>query len=52
MQKMIDTISVMPGQEEVEYVWEVPKGTMCHFWALVYNADVARVSEIINIYYE
>lgn len=52
MQKMIGFISVAPDQDRVSYVWEVPKGTMCHVWAIAYNGNVGRISETINVYYE
>ncbi len=52
LQEIIDTVYILPDQSNVEYIWEVPNGTLGHFWVIVYNGDVARESETYNIYYE
>lgn len=52
LQKIIDSITGNPGQNEFEYIWDVPKGTMGHFWVIAYNNKNGRLSEAFNIYNE
>lgn len=52
MQNMVESIDVIKGQKEIEYIWEVPKGTMGHFGIIAYDKMVGRKVYSNNIYSE
>lgn len=52
LQKIIDSLTASPEQNEFEYIWDVPKGTMGRFWVIAYNGNTGQKSETFNIYNE
>lgn len=52
LQKMVDSLTGSPEQNEFEYIWDVPKGTMGRFWIIAYNENAGQKSESFNIYNE
>lgn len=52
LQTMIASLTGEAGQNEFEYIWNVSKGTMGHFWIIAYNGNNGRRSETFNIYNE
>lgn len=52
LQTMITSLTGEAGQNEFEYVWNVPKGTIGHFWIIAYNGSNGRRTETFNIYNE
>ena len=49
-QKMVDSLVGGPGENQFEYIWDVPEGTMSHFWIIAYNGDIGQRSKPFNIY--
>lgn len=47
LQQLIDFVNVKNGV--AEYTWDVPEGTMGHFWIVAYNQNVGRKSDLINV---
>ncbi|NDL67758.1 hypothetical protein [Anaerotalea alkaliphila] len=39
-------------EQEASYVWEIPQGTMAHFWLVAMNKNIGRRTEIFNIIME
>ncbi len=52
LQEIIDSLTGSPNQNEFEYIWDVPKGTIAHFWIIAYNGNNGQKSESFNIYNE
>lgn len=52
LQRMVGFITSEIGQNEFEYTWNVPKGTIGHFWIIAYNNNNGQRSEYFNIYNE
>lgn len=50
LQKMVDSLIGGPGENQFEYIWNVPEGTIGHFWIIAYNGDIGRKSKSFNIY--
>lgn len=49
LQRRVEVIDILPGQEEAEYVWQVPKGTLGHFDIIAYNGMKGTKSELYNV---
>lgn len=47
LQKAIDI--VYPEDGVAEYIWDVPEGTLGHFWVVAYNNELGRKSALINV---
>lgn len=47
LQRLIDM--TYPKNGVAEYVWDVPDGTMGHFWIIAYNRHAGRKSDLVNV---